>query len=155
MNFSSFNTSENDKSQTARAFWVPSVEKAFRNHVLPLVRFWVKKSLEKARVGTVSGFEGAIAKTGQTLRPCFFLQLCLFHNFTNSKTRYLKGVPLDLTQKARFVCELWIFLVLILSKMINHKRLELFEFRQLKNLLEIMFCHWCGFESRKVLKKQG
>ena len=83
--------------------------------------------------------------------------LCTYFTFTstNSKTRYLKGVPLDLTQKAQLVCELWIFLVLILPKMINHKRLELFEFRQLKNLLEIMFCHWCGFESRKVWKKQG
>jgi hypothetical protein len=47
-----------------------------------------------------------MAKTGQTLPISFFQQLCMIQNFTKSKTRYLKGVPLDLTQKARVVCDL-------------------------------------------------
>jgi hypothetical protein len=34
------------------------------------------------------------------------LQLCKFPNFTNGKNRYLKGDPLDLTQKASLVDEL-------------------------------------------------
>jgi hypothetical protein len=43
---------------------------------------------------------------GQTLPTSSFLQLCKFRNLTNSKTRYLKGDPLDFTQKAPIVCEL-------------------------------------------------
>ena len=41
-----------------------------------------------------------MAKTGQTLRISSFLQLCKFPNLNNSKMRYLKGDPLDFTQKA-------------------------------------------------------
>jgi hypothetical protein len=47
-----------------------------------------------------------MAKTGYTLPIFFFLQLCKFPNFINSDTTYLKGVPLDLTQKGWIVCEL-------------------------------------------------
>jgi hypothetical protein len=46
------------------------------------------------------------AKTGQTLRTSSFLQLCKFANLSNSKKRYLKGDPLDFTQKAPLVLEL-------------------------------------------------
>jgi hypothetical protein len=47
------------------------------------------------------------------------------------------------------------FLFLILPKIINHKRLELFEFRQLEHVLKISF--YCGsdFDSRKVQAKLG
>jgi hypothetical protein len=51
-------------------------------------------------------FGDAPAKTGQSLPTSSSLQLCKFRNFTNSKTRYLKGDPLDFTQKAPNVCEL-------------------------------------------------
>ena len=33
---------------------------------------------------------------------------------------------------------------------ITHKPFELFEFRQLEHLLEIMCYRWCDFDSRKV-----
>jgi hypothetical protein len=54
-------------------------------------------------------FGASMAKTSQTLATSFFLQLCKFPNFTKSAPRYLKGAPLDLTQKCWLVCELWIF----------------------------------------------
>jgi hypothetical protein len=47
-----------------------------------------------------------MAKMGQSLPTSFFLQLCKFQNLTNSKTIYLKGDPLDFTQKAPIVSEL-------------------------------------------------
>src|SRR5579871_1334569 len=49
---------------------------------------------------------GATAKTGQTGPTSSSLQLCKFRDFTNSKKRYLRGDPLDFTQKAPLVCEL-------------------------------------------------
>ena len=83
------------------------------------------------------------------MQPSLSLQLCLFPNFTNSKTLYLKGVPLDLTQKAWFVCELYLFRFKA-PKGITHKPFELFEFRQLEHLLEIMCYRCCDFDSRIV-----
>jgi hypothetical protein len=47
-----------------------------------------------------------MAKKGKTLPISSFLQPCKFRNFTNSKTRYLKGDPLGFTQKAPLVGEL-------------------------------------------------
>jgi hypothetical protein len=47
------------------------------------------------------------------------------------------------------------FPFLTLPKIINHKRLELFEYRQLHHLLEILFYSTNDFESRKVQEKFG
>ena len=47
------------------------------------------------------------------------------------------------------------FLFLILPKIIFHKRFELFEYRQLQHLLEILFYCKNDFESRKVQEKFG
>src|SRR5579871_2366145 len=44
---------------------------------------------------------------------------------------------------------------LILSKIINHKRHEFFESRQLQHLLEIFFYSFSDFEPRKVVEKSG
>jgi hypothetical protein len=54
------------------------------------------------------GFIGleVLWQNGQKLATSSFLQLCKSRNFTNSKTRYSKGDPLDFTQKAPLVCEL-------------------------------------------------
>jgi hypothetical protein len=46
-------------------------------------------------------------------------------------------------------------LFLIHAKIINHKRLELFESRQLQHLLEILFYHGSDFDSTKVQEKLG
>ena len=40
--------------------------------------------------------------------------------------------------------------VLKLPKGITHKQFELFEFRLMEYLLEIMCYRWCNFDSRKV-----
>jgi hypothetical protein len=47
-----------------------------------------------------------MAKTGKIMPTSSFLQLSKFPNFTNSKTRYLKGDPLGFTQKDSLVREL-------------------------------------------------
>ena len=47
------------------------------------------------------------------------------------------------------------FSSLILPKIVNHKRHELFEFRQMQHLLEILFYYVSDFESRKVQEKSG
>jgi hypothetical protein len=47
------------------------------------------------------------------------------------------------------------FLLLILQKIIIHKRLELFEYRQLQHLLEILFYCTNHFEPRKVHENFG
>ena len=104
--FSLFNTSENHKSQTVRALGVPSIGTPCGNHVLPSVRFGAKKREIKVGLPLFWRFGGVMAKTGQTLPTSFFVQLYKFQNFTNSETRYLEGVPLDLTQKAKIVREL-------------------------------------------------
>ena len=44
-------------------------------------------------------FVRVMAKMGQSLPTSFFLEVCKFQNFTNSKKWYLKGVLLDFTQK--------------------------------------------------------
>ena len=67
------------------------------------------KVQEKLRLAWLWWFGGAMAKTGQTLPRSSFLQLCKFRKLTNSKTIHLKGDPLDFTQKAPLVPELWIF----------------------------------------------
>jgi hypothetical protein len=46
-------------------------------------------------------------------------------------------------------------LFLILPKIINNKRLELFEFRQVQHLLEIMFYYPYDFDSKNVQEKLG
>jgi hypothetical protein len=51
-------------------------------------------------------FGGPISKKGQTLATSSFLQVHKYRKLTNSKTRPLKGEPLDFTQKAQIVCEL-------------------------------------------------
>jgi hypothetical protein len=51
-------------------------------------------------------FGGAKAKTGKSMPTSSFIQLSKFPNFTNSKTRYLKGDPLGFTQKAPLLREL-------------------------------------------------
>ena len=68
-----------------------------------------RKVQEKWELAWFLRFVRVMAKTGQTLPTSFFLQLCKFQNFTNSKKRYLKGVLLDFTQKGWIVCELSIF----------------------------------------------
>jgi hypothetical protein len=45
------------------------------------------------------------------------------------------------------------FLSLILWKIINPARFELFEFRQLEHLLEILCYHWWALDRRKVQQK--
>jgi hypothetical protein len=47
------------------------------------------------------------------------------------------------------------FTFLMLPKILKHKLLELFEFRQLHHLLEILFYCSSDFESRKVQEKSG
>jgi hypothetical protein len=47
------------------------------------------------------------------------------------------------------------FCSLILPKIVNHKRHELFGFRQMQHLLEILFYCASDFESRKVQEKSG
>jgi hypothetical protein len=42
------------------------------------------------------------------------------------------------------------FVFLKLPNILNHKRLELFEFRQVQHILEIMFYYLFDFESKKV-----
>jgi hypothetical protein len=51
-------------------------------------------------------FGGAISKSGKTFATSSILQVHKFQKLTNSKTRPLKGDPLDFTQKAQIVCEL-------------------------------------------------
>jgi hypothetical protein len=68
--------------------------------------FESKKVQEK--LGLVLVFGDAMAKSGQTLSTSSFLQLSKFRNFTNSKTKYLKGDPLNFTEKAPIICELCI-----------------------------------------------
>jgi hypothetical protein len=63
-------------------------------------------SQEKSGLALFWRFGGAMAKTGQTGPTSSSLLLCKFRHFTNSKTRYLRGDPLDFTQKAPLVCEL-------------------------------------------------
>jgi hypothetical protein len=47
------------------------------------------------------------------------------------------------------------FLFFVLPKIINDKRLELFEFRQVQHLLENMFYYPFNFESKKIQEKLG
>jgi hypothetical protein len=68
--------------------------------------FESRKVEEKLGLAWFWWFGGAMAKTGQTLPTSLSLQLCKSPNFTNSKKRYLKGDPLDLTQKALLFHEL-------------------------------------------------
>ena len=68
--------------------------------------FASKKVQEKLALAWFCWFGGVMAKTGRTLGTSSFLQLCKFRNFTNNKARYLKGDPLDFTQKAPIVYEL-------------------------------------------------
>jgi hypothetical protein len=63
-------------------------------------------SQEKSGLALFWWFGVAMAKTGQTGPTSSSLQLCKFRDFTNSKTEYLRGDPLDFTQKAPLVCEL-------------------------------------------------
>jgi hypothetical protein len=68
--------------------------------------FGSKQIQEKLGLTWFWWFGGAMAKTGQSLPTSSFLQLWNFRNLTNSKTRFLKGDPLDFTQKTPLVCEL-------------------------------------------------
>jgi hypothetical protein len=68
--------------------------------------FESKQVQEKLGLAWFWWFGGAMTETGQSLPTSSVLQLCKFRNFTNSKTRYLKGDQLDFTQKAPLVCEL-------------------------------------------------
>ena len=71
-----------------------------------LCDFESRKVQEKSGLARFWWFGGAMAKTGQTGPTSSSLQLCKFRDFTNSKTRYLRGDPLVFTQKAPLVCEL-------------------------------------------------
>ena len=86
---------------------------AFRQveHLYEILRYhWddfdSKKVQEKWKLAWFWRFVRAVAKTGQTMPTSLLLQLCQFQNFTNSKKRYLKGIPIDFTQKGSIVCEL-------------------------------------------------
>ena len=76
------------------------------------ILFYCTSDLESRKVQEKLGltwfwwFGGAMAKTGQTGPTSSSLQLCKFRDYTNSKTRYLTGDPLDFTQKTQLVCEL-------------------------------------------------
>jgi hypothetical protein len=47
------------------------------------------------------------------------------------------------------------FVFLILPKIMNHRRIELFDFRQAQHLLEILFYHAKDFDSKTVQEKLG
>jgi hypothetical protein len=80
-------------------------------HLLEILcYYWLaldsRKVQQKCVLAWFWRFGASMAKTGKTLPTSVFLQLCRFPNFTNSTTRYLKGVPLHLIQKGCLVCEL-------------------------------------------------
>src|ERR1035437_742411 len=79
--FSLFNTSEHQKSQTVRAFRVLSIGTPSRNHVLPSMRFGVKKRERKVGVAIVSAVWRWYGQNGPNLAN--FLS---FYNLASSKT---------------------------------------------------------------------
>src|ERR1017187_10334913 len=80
--FSLFNTSENHKSQTVRAFRVLSIGTPSRNHVLPSVRFGVKKSERKVGVAIVSAVWRWFGQNGPNLAN--FLSFYILASFKTS-----------------------------------------------------------------------
>jgi hypothetical protein len=80
-------------------------------HVIEILSYCAN-DFESRKVLGMSGlalfwwFGGAMPKTGQTGPTSSPLKLCKLRDFTNSKKRYLRGDPLDFTQKAPLVCEL-------------------------------------------------
>jgi hypothetical protein len=80
-------------------------------HLLKILFYYAtdcesRKVHEKLGLAWFWEFGVPMTKMCQTLRTSSFLQLCKFPNLTNSKKRYLKGDPLDFTQKAPLILEL-------------------------------------------------
>ena len=148
--FSLFNTSENHKSQTVRAFRVPSIGTPCGNHVLPSVRFGAKTSEIKVGVAIVLAVWRCYGQNGPNLANFLLSTTLQVPNLHQQWNEIFRRCSTWSHSKSKD--RLWVvnFLSLILPKIINHKRFELLEFRRLVHLVEIMCYHRWYLEPRKV-----
>ena len=73
----------------------------FKYRFLQLVNFWNLQSCRTKEVGKVWPVLAIEVQNAKTMPTSTFLELFLIQNHPNGSTRFIKGVPIDGTRKAR------------------------------------------------------